>query len=366
VRRALRVAVVGADPSGRGFGARAHVPAVQAVDGLELAAVCTAHPDTARRAAARWRADRWFADYREVAEDPDIDLVTVAVRVRAHRAIVEAALAGGKLVYCEWPLCLSSAEAEPLVRLAADQGLACAAGTQGRFAPAVRFLKQLLDQGVIGRPLAFQASQLLARFAVESDRPWLAREDEGSGALQVATAHLTDTLQYLLGELTWVSGLRVTRQPEDHYADTGAPFRWTAADTVSYVGLLDGGTLGSCLVSNLADPAAGFSLRILGEEGQFLLAAPGYVSFSPAQLLHGAAGDDGLREVAVPGRHRPDLAVPERSAGFNVALALEALARAHRDGTPFHPDFADALRLHRVIEAVARSAETRAGVALVG
>ena len=62
------VLVVGADPSGRGFGARAHVPAVEAAAGLRLVGVCTSREETARAAGTRW-GTRAFSDYREAIRD---------------------------------------------------------------------------------------------------------------------------------------------------------------------------------------------------------------------------------------------------------------------------------------------------------
>src|SRR5688572_7318008 len=78
-RRSRGVVVIGADPSGRGFGARAHVPAVLALPDAHLAAVCTARDETARSAAKRWGAPRAFADYREAIADETVDVVTIAV-----------------------------------------------------------------------------------------------------------------------------------------------------------------------------------------------------------------------------------------------------------------------------------------------
>jgi predicted dehydrogenase len=352
------VGVVGADPSGRGFGARAHVPAVLALEELTLAAVCTAREETARAAAERWGAPRGYSDYREAVTDPDVDLVTIAVRVALHAEIAEAALEAGKAVYCEWPLGLGSADAAPLAGLAAARGLAAGVGTQGRFAPAVAVARDLLARGDIGNPLSFQAAQLLPRFAVESDRWWLAREDQGSGALHVATAHVTDTLQSLLGPISSLAGARATRCPADHYADSGAPFDWTASDTVAYVARI-GDLVGSAHVTNTADPGVGFSLRILGDEGQLLLTAPGYPSYAAMRLRRGRPGGGELEPVAVAPPEGVELSPADRAR--NVALALRAFVGV---GASFRPSFEDGVALHRLLEAIARSSDERVWVEL--
>jgi predicted dehydrogenase len=346
------VLVVGADPSGRGFGARAHVPAVEAAPGLRLVGVCTSREETARAAGMRW-GTRAFADYREAIAHPEVELVTVAVRVQLHAEIAQHAIESGTAVYCEWPLATDSATATSLAESAERGGVATAVGTQGRYAPAVVAARDALARGDVGRPLAFQVEHQLARFAVESHRWWLAREEHGTGALHVATAHATDTLESLLGPIVEVAGAQATRRPDDAYADSGEAFEWTAADTVAYTARLADGTIGSALVANVADPAPGFALRVLGEEGVLQLDAPGYASYAPARLLVGRSAGR-LTPVDVPGP--PGLPLPADSPARNVALALTAFAE---QGASFRPAFGDAARLHRLLEAIARSSAER-------
>ncbi|WP_208823096.1 Gfo/Idh/MocA family oxidoreductase [Pseudonocardia alni] len=59
----------------------------------------TRHEESARSAAEAFGAQRWYADPLELVHDPSIDLVTVAVKVPAHRELVLAALAADKAVY---------------------------------------------------------------------------------------------------------------------------------------------------------------------------------------------------------------------------------------------------------------------------
>jgi predicted dehydrogenase len=350
----LKVGVVGADPTGRGFGPRAHLPAVLAAPGLELFAVCTAHDATAAAAAERWGAARWYADIDAMCRDPDLDLITVSVRVRLHRPIVEAALANGKAVYCEWPLGLDPDDAAALVELVRDRRIVNGVGTQGRFSPAIRLAHELLGDGRIGRPLTFAVTHQLSRFPVDEDRGWLARDEEASGALHVATAHVTDTVRYLLGDVAELAGLATTMAPAGAYADTGGAFTWTAHDVVGYVCRLVSGIPGVVHVTNLASPSVGFALRIFGDEGSLTISAPGYISFARARVVLGMP-DGTSSELELPQRYKEGIELPDEHPGLNVGLALLAMARGIRSGGVFHPDFADALALHRIVEAIARS-----------
>src|SRR5215217_5748719 len=100
----IRVGIVGANAAQGSWGSRAHIPALKSLPEYELVAVCTAHEDTALQAAAAFGAQHAFHDYHAMVQHPDVDLVSVAVRVPYHHEIVMAAIAAGKDIYCEWPL----------------------------------------------------------------------------------------------------------------------------------------------------------------------------------------------------------------------------------------------------------------------
>ena len=104
MHKPLRVGIVGADASGQGWAPLSHLPALKLLPEYELAAVCTAHADTAAAAAAKYGVARAFHDYNAMLAEPDLDLVSVVVKVPSHREVVIAALNAGKNVYCEWPL----------------------------------------------------------------------------------------------------------------------------------------------------------------------------------------------------------------------------------------------------------------------
>src|SRR3546814_20345515 len=99
----VRVGVIGANLQGS-WGASAHLPALAALDELETVAVATSHMESAKATAARYGVAHAFDDPRKLAEHPDVDVVSVCVRVPAHRELVMLALEAGKHVYCEWPL----------------------------------------------------------------------------------------------------------------------------------------------------------------------------------------------------------------------------------------------------------------------
>jgi hypothetical protein len=146
IQKEIRVGIVGADARAS-WAKVSHVPAIKGLPGLKLVAVATRNERSAREAAEAFGADRWFSDPFAMLRDDRIDVVTIAVKVPAHRALVLAAPDAGKAVYCEAPLGRTVAETEEMASAAGS--LPTAIGLQGRLNPAVRRAAQLLCDGVI-------------------------------------------------------------------------------------------------------------------------------------------------------------------------------------------------------------------------
>src|SRR5947209_709835 len=142
----IRVGIVGATvtPGGSGWGANAHVPALNALPEYELKAVCTAHAETARASADAFGAELAFDNFDEMVAHPEVDLVSVVVRVPGHHALVVRALAAGKAVFCEWPLGRTLAEAREMAKLAGARQLSTAVGLQARSDPTFMYARELV------------------------------------------------------------------------------------------------------------------------------------------------------------------------------------------------------------------------------
>src|SRR3981081_1879161 len=110
----IRVGIVGATVTtgGSGWGANAHVPALNTLPEYELWAVCTAHTDTAQASAAQFGAELAFDTFDDMVAQPDIDLGVGPVRWPGHNDLAMKAPDAGKAGGGEWPLGATVAEAE--------------------------------------------------------------------------------------------------------------------------------------------------------------------------------------------------------------------------------------------------------------
>src|SRR5436853_7040024 len=145
----LGVGIVGVSPV-RGWAATAHIPALRALPNYEIRALSAHSAESARAAGEAFGVSAVFSDHEQLVTQPDIDVVAVTVKAAQHRELASAALAAGKAVYCEWPLGRDLHEARAMAALAAEHGVRTVVGLQGRQAPAIQFVRELLGDGYVG------------------------------------------------------------------------------------------------------------------------------------------------------------------------------------------------------------------------
>src|SRR5204863_3307352 len=139
----------------RGWAATAHIPALKSLeDDFEITALSTTRRESAAAAAKLFGVALAFDNHQELVDSPDVDVVAVTVKVPYHLELATAALEAGKAVYCEWPLGNGLNEAETLAALAKERGVLAVAGLQARSAPAVAYVRDLVEQGCVGEVLA--------------------------------------------------------------------------------------------------------------------------------------------------------------------------------------------------------------------
>ena len=360
-----RVGIVGATVTegGSGWGANAHVPAIHAMPDYELAAVCTAHEETARESASRFGAAQAFWDFDEMVQRADIDLVVVCVRVPGHHELVMSALRAGKDVFCEWPLGANLAEAEEMAALASERGLRSAVGLQGRSDPSIRHARDLIADGYVGDVLSANLSVMSQAVITRGPgRIWQGVRANGANPLTIAGGHSIDALCYVLGEPVELAGRVTTRIQEWRDEESGQPVAVDAPDYIAAAARLEGGAEVSIQVASVPAQPTGSRLEIYGTEGALFLSARS-ANIGPNALLGSRAGET-LAELQRPTAY--ELAPEGTPPGppRNVAHAYARIADASAAGTQFDPDFAVAVRRHRLLDAIERSAESGQSVSL--
>jgi predicted dehydrogenase len=206
---------------GYAFMGRAHASAYQRVrvvaDALErrprLVAIAGRDERAVEDVADRYGFERWQTDWRNVVEDPEVELFDNCGPNHLHAEPTIAAARAGKHVLCEKPLGRTADESLSIRDEAERAGVQHMCAFNYRFVPAIRLARELLEAGDLGDVYHFRA-RYLQDWGATQDASWrFDRRTAGSGALGDLGAHVIDLARYLVGEVKSVSGLTSTFQP---------------------------------------------------------------------------------------------------------------------------------------------------------
>ena len=251
-------------------------------------------------------------------------------------------------------MCLNSSEASTISSLASQYKVKYhLVGTQGRFAPSVTYLKDLLNDGRIGDVLFVKSHHMLPRFEVTENHWWSSQEEEHSGALGVATAHSLDTIQHIIGNITSLCSQTDTLHKDDKYIDTKNEFQWSAKDYVNILFYANNKIPGSLTVCNLTNSNIGFELLIVGTKGHIKLIMPYYVSYSPGMLYMSLDGKE--KNITIPKKYIKINNIKPDSPGYNISYSLLNMYQSIMENKDVSPNFNDGYLLHKVIENIKSS-----------
>src|SRR5436190_1481835 len=172
--------------------------------------------ERAKGFAANWGYESIETDWRKLVERKDIDLIDIASPNDTHHDIAIAAARAGKIVMCEKPLGRNAGEAEAMVAAVESARVPNMVWYNYRRVPAVVLIKQLIDEGKLGRIFHYRA-KFLQDWTISQD---LAQGGEGLWRLDVGVAgsgvtgdllaHCIDTAIWLNGSIAQVTAMTET------------------------------------------------------------------------------------------------------------------------------------------------------------
>lgn len=238
---------------------------------IRLVGVATAHRETADRGAAQAGYEFGTADWREVVEHPDVDVVNVCTPNDQHAEQALAAVAAGKHVYCDKPLCLNVDEARDIAAAARAAQTKHQMTFHCRFIPATMRARQLVDEGFLGRVYHFRGAYYHAGYT-DPDRPITWRLDKqrgGGGALFDLGSHIIDLMRFLVGEYAEVNAALETFIKERPLAEDPKTRAPVEVDDYALLRVrTEAGALGIVEASRFATGTNdGLTFEIYGEKG---------------------------------------------------------------------------------------------------
>ncbi len=178
------------------FAAGTLVPAMKASTNTTLVAVCAATGSHAQHAGRKFGFRYGTTDETKVILDPAVNAVVVVTRHHLHAKQVLAALAAGKHVFCEKPLCLSEEELRSIagayLGIPSAERPALMVGFNRRFAPMTARMKSFLTP--ISEPLALHYRINAGHLPPDH---WVNDREQGGGRILGEVCHFVDLLMFL-------------------------------------------------------------------------------------------------------------------------------------------------------------------------
>jgi predicted dehydrogenase len=339
-----RIGIVGGNAT-RAWAHDAHVPALRKMtDRFEIEAVSARTQELAGEANAAFGGNRAFGDSLALVRDPDIDVVAVSVKVPEHRAVVLAALAAGKHVYCEWPLGRNLAEAEEMAA-AVPKGAHVMIGTQALSAPAVLHARKLIEEGHLGALQVCRVFSPTGGWGDSAPAHYAYLQDKANGATleTIAGGHTLTMLEYLLGPYREVDARNSIMRKQVPIMGSDEVVERTCADHMLVLGRHESGCVSTLEVTGGVGDRP-FALELAGSKGSLKLSSsfPGGYQAGTIEL------ETSFDAPPVPAHVVEGL----RYAPVNVAEAWARFADDIENGTFTVPDFDDAVRLTKLLEAI--------------
>jgi len=332
-----------------------------------LRAICDSNVEKAKTFADTWGYESVESDWKKLIQRADIDLIDICTPNNTHREIALAAAAAGKMIICEKPLAMNTAEGREMVAAVEKAGVPNLVSFNYRRVPAVTLAKQLIDEGRLGRIFHYRAV-FLQDWTISADLPqggdalWrLDAKVAGSGVTGDLLAHCIDTALWLNGGIDKVTAMTETFIKERKHNITGQVEQVTIDDACAFLARFKNGSLATFESTRYArGHKALYTFEINGEKASIAwdlhdLHRLSYFDHRDDSIIRG------WRSIHVTDGDMPYMGkwwVPGLQIGYEhtfvhqVADFLEAAAK----GKSAAPTFRDALETQKVCDAVLDSA----------
>lgn len=338
--------------------------------------ICGRDEEGVREAQQQFGWESYELDWRKVIERDDIQLVDISTGNNVHAEMAVAAAEKGKHIFCEKPLAMNVKEARAMVKAVNDAGVVNMVNFNYRAVPAVKFAKQLIDEGKLGRVFHWRGFYL-QDWIIDPGFPlvWRLQGDvAGSGSHGDLGAHLIDLAHFLVGEMDEVIGLQETfvKQRPKLAKTTGGLSaaaseemgEVTVDDATLFLTKFKNGAVGTFEATRFAAGHRNANMfEINGEKGS--------IRFNVERLNEleyynheDPADRQGFRSINITEGSHPWMGAwwpPAHIIGWGQTFThqIYELLNGIADGKGVHPSFEDGLKCQMVLEAVTKSARER-------
>lgn len=341
--KTLRIGIIGL-----GRISATHIWGIQNAKDAEITAVCDINEEALNRIGEQLSiapAYR-FSDYHDLIHCEIVDAVEICTPNYLHVPMAMEVIKAGKPVNIEKPLSHSYENVPELLAVLEKNPQPNMMCFSYRFRPAVRYAKQLISEGRIGKVVSVDIEYLQSGSFIEGRRmEWrFVKALSGTGAIGDLGVHLIDMTRYLIGEITAVCARKSTVVKQRRMLDSDEVGEVTTDDYCSFLADIEGDAVASFTVTRCAH---GHSNTIKYD----IYGTDGVISFNlnnPDELTLCLGADEikntGLHTVKVPAEYQAS----QEQSFIDIALGRfkEPVA-----------DIREGARCQKIVDAIAASSD---------
>jgi len=178
----------------------AHLPNLLKT-GQKLVATCDIVEEKAKQAAEKFKADRFYTDYRKVLELKDLDAVIIATPPDTHKEIAVDAVRTNRHVFLEKPLAANLEDAYEIYSQWKRSNVKFAVGFCLRHHGMFKYAKELVENNTVGEPVALWRIAIGTAIGVLPPMGWLTDRERSGGMVVENSIHMIDAFRWFAGDI---------------------------------------------------------------------------------------------------------------------------------------------------------------------
>ena len=370
----LGIGIIGTGFMGKAhaFAYRAALAAFPDIPVPVLRSIADVDAASAAKAAAQYGFETSTGNWRDLINDPAVDVVSITTPNTLHKEMAMAAIAAGKHVHCEKPLSPTLADSIEMMKAAEAKGVVTQVGFNYIKNPMLKLARQMVEAGELGQITGFRGIHA-EDYMHDPQSPWTWRIDPsgGPGVIADLGSHIIGIARFLLGEIIEVNADVRTVIKQRPVTRGSSEMKPVEVDDVARIlvnfGRGCGGTIEANWIQTGRKMQLGFELT--GEKGSLVFTQERFNELH----FYRAGGDpktNGFTKIETGPQHQPYgsfCVAGGHGLGFNDLKTIEIaeFLGGIGAGKSVGPDFREACEIQKVVDAAVHSSKTRSWQSLI-
>ncbi len=370
----LGIGIIGTGFMGKAhaFAYRAALAAFPDIPVPVLRSIADVDAASAAKAAAQYGFETSTGNWRDLINDPAVDVVSITTPNTLHKEMAMAAIAAGKHVHCEKPLSPTLADSIEMMKAAEAKGVVTQVGFNYIKNPMLKQARQMVEAGELGQITGFRGIHA-EDYMHDPQSPWTWRIDPsgGPGVIADLGSHIIGIARFLLGEIIEVNADVRTVIKQRPVTRGSSEMKPVEVDDVARIlvnfGRGCGGTIEANWIQTGRKMQLGFELT--GEKGSLVFTQERFNELN----FYRAGGDpktNGFTKIETGPQHQPYgsfCVAGGHGLGFNDLKTIEMaeFLGGIGAGKSVGPDFREACEIQKVVDAAVHSSKTRSWQSLI-